>query len=123
MPPALPCQRCPHGSACCFHGTSVTDEERDAIRREHGPAFLRFNAAESVWRTALRNGRCVFLSEQGCQIHAKSYYPEVCRGFPFYAGKTQEPYAFPVDECGEFALREDLRPLFDAATGKLRVLA
>ncbi len=122
MPPALPCFPCPHGSRCCFHGTAVTEEERAAIAREHGEAALRFEPRDGVWRTALREGRCVFLGDQGCRIHAQAYYPEVCRGYPWRAGLSAAPYEYPVDECPEFARRDDLRPLFDPETGKLRVV-
>ena len=88
-----------------------------------GADSVRYDDKEAGWRTVVVWGRCVFSTAMGCEIHSASFYPSICRGFPYHQGDTQGPYEYVVDICPEFATRVDLQPLFDPQTGKLRVLS
>ena len=96
---ALPCFPCPHKSACCSWGADLTNHEAIKILEWHGSEYL--TKGEMGPRTAIVNGSCVFLVNNGCTIHKKSYYPEVCAGFPNKAGKTDEPYPGDKTICPE----------------------
>ena len=98
---ALPCFPCPHQSACCRYGTTVTDAEARAIEQEHGPGKVYRNR-EGEWRTRVKNGYCVFHKDNVCTIHGKPYYPEVCRCFPWTDAETGGPYLFDQSICPEF---------------------
>ena len=76
--PSLPCFPCPHNSSCCAYGVTLSDDEAAAIARGHGPATI-YRTRWGEWRTRVRGGRCVFLRENVCTIHAEPYYPAVCR--------------------------------------------
>ena len=86
--PKLPCWPCPHAASCCAYGTTLTDEEAAAIEANHGPGLV------------FKNG--------GCVIHAESYYPAVCAGFPWIDAETGGPYEFDVEICGEFVRNPEL---------------
>ena len=77
--PALPCYPCPHASACCAHGTTLSEEEARAIRAEHGADHL-YHTRCGGWRTRVAKGRCSFLRDNACVLYHKPYYPAVCRG-------------------------------------------
>lgn len=105
--PSLPCYPCPYNASCCAYGSTVTDEEATAIEAEHGPGFVyRTRWGES--RTRVRNGRCVFFKDGGCTIHDRSYYPAVCRGFPWTDAETGGRYEFDVTICGAFIDQPEL---------------
>ena len=74
--PALPCYPCPHLSACCAYGVTLSDAEAAAITREHGAGTV-YRTRWGEWRTRVRGGRCVFLRENVCTIHSRPYYPAV----------------------------------------------
>ncbi|MDX2193630.1 MAG: YkgJ family cysteine cluster protein [Gemmatimonadales bacterium] len=99
--PVLPCFPCPHASACCSWGTTLTDEEAEAIRAAHG-ADTCYRTRWGEWRTRVRKGRCVFLKDNACRIHGQPYYPEVCRAFPWTDAETGGPYAYTQTICPEF---------------------
>lgn len=105
--PSLPCFPCPHNASCCAYGTSLSDEEAKAIETNHGPGLVYFTRW-GEWRTRVRNNRCVLLRDGCCTIHAQSYYPAICRGFPWIDGETGEPYLYDVTICGEIALHPEL---------------
>lgn len=96
----LPCQPCPHRSACCRFGTSLTAVEAWAIARSHGADAVR--AVGNDLRTAVRAAGCVFAGSEGCSIHGEPYYPSTCQGFP-----TQDrdggPYQGDLGICPELA--------------------
>ena len=105
--PALPCFPCPHHSACCAHGTTVSDEEAEAIQR-HGDAEKIYRTRWGEWRTRVRGGRCAFLVQNSCSLHDQPFYPAVCRGFPWIDAETGGPYEFDRTICPEFDRRPAL---------------
>ena len=105
--PPLPCYPCPHASACCAYGTTLSDTEVTAIRAAHGDESV-YRTRSGEWRTRVSKGRCVLLVDNTCSIYGKPYYPEVCRGFPFIDAETGGPYQFERDICPEFARRPEL---------------
>lgn len=109
--PQLPCYPCPHQSICCSWGATVSEEEAQAIAADHGEGKVY----ETRWgelRTRIKGGRCIFFVDQGCSIHDKSYYPEVCRGFPWHDAETGGPYQFDRTICPEFLERPELQEVF-----------
>jgi hypothetical protein len=50
----------------------------------------------------------VFLRDNVCTIHARPYYPAVCRGFPWIDAETGGPYEFDRTICPEFVHRPEL---------------
>jgi len=105
--PQLPCFPCPHASACCAYGVTLSDDEAEVIAREHG-AHMIYQTRWGEWRTRVRQRRCVFLVENRCTIHGQSYYPAVCRGFPWTDAETGEPYQYDQTICPEFLARPEL---------------
>ena len=116
--PSLPCYPCPHHSACCAYGTTLSDDEAEAIIAERGEGMV-YQDRYGDWRTRVLKGRCVFLANNVCTIYDKSYYPEVCRGFPWLDAETGGPYEFDRDICPEFARRPELYQI-NPAKGKRR---
>lgn len=106
----LPCYPCPHQSACCAYGTTLSDTEVEAITRELGTASIYRNRW-GEWRTRIIKGRCAFLKKNACSIYDKPYYPAVCKGFPFVDAETGGPYEFDRDICPEFQLRPELHQI------------
>ena len=105
--PTLPCYPCPHRSSCCSYGVTLSDEEAAAIGQAHG-ADMVYRTRWGEWRTRVRAKRCVFLRENACSIHAQSYYPVVCRGFPWTDAETGGPYLYDQTICPEFVRRPEL---------------
>lgn len=105
--PSLPCYPCPHHSACCAYGVTLGDQEALAIIRAHGDS-VAYRTRWGEWRTRVRGGRCVFLHDNVCRIHAESYYPSVCRGFPWTDAETGGPYEYDRTICPEFSMRPEL---------------
>lgn len=101
VPRPLPCFPCPHHSACCRYGTTVTEAEVHAIVAEHGPGTV-YQRPDGEWRTRVRKGYCVFLKDNVCTIHGRPYYPEVCKCFPWTDAETGGPYEFDQTICPEF---------------------
>lgn len=96
--PPLPCMPCPHQSACCKYGTSLTAEEFKAIAAEHGAHTVR--VTEDDLRTAVDDKGCVFLGENACTLHAHAYYPATCGGFP-WRDRDGGPYPYDTTICPE----------------------
>ena len=105
--PPLPCFPCPHQSSCCAHGTTVTPAEAIGLSRKHGEDKV-YRTRWGEWRTRVREGRCIFLLNNVCTIHADPYYPAVCRDFPWIDTETGGHYKFDQTICGEFAQRPEL---------------
>ncbi len=105
--PTLPCWPCPHNSACCAYGATVTEAEGAAITQAHGEGLV-YRTRWGEWRTRVRRGRCILFKDGGCSIHATPYYPAVCRGFPWIDAETGGPYEFDQTICPEFVLRPEL---------------
>ena len=105
--PPLPCFPCPHQSSCCAYGTTVTAEEAAGLSREYGEDKV-YRTRWGEWRTRVRRGRCIFLQDNVCTIHADPHYPAVCRGFPWTDAETGGPYQFDQTICGEFLKRPEL---------------
>lgn len=105
--PPLPCYPCPHASACCAYGATLSDAEVEAIRATHGEGKV-YRTRWGEWRTRVAKGRCVFLVENACSIYDQAYYPAVCRGFPFIDAETGGPYEFDRKICPEFDRRPEL---------------
>jgi len=106
--PILPCYPCPHQSACCAFGTTLSDQEAAAISAVHG-ADKVYQTREGEWRTRVRNRRCVLLVNNTCSVYDRPYFPAVCRGFPFVDAETGGPYEFDRTICPEFERRPELR--------------
>jgi hypothetical protein len=109
--PALPCYPCPHQSACCAWGATVSEEEAAAIIAAYGEGKV-YRTRWGEWRTRVRNRRCVFLVDNACSIHREAYYPAVCRGFPWIDAETGGPYEYDRTICPEFATRPELIDIF-----------
>ena len=109
--PSLPCYPCPHHSACCAYGTTLSDTEAAAIAATHGSDKI-FRIRGGEWRTRVKNRRCVFLVNNSCSIYDKAYYPAVCRGFPFVDAETGGPYEYDRTICPEFERRPELRLVY-----------
>src|SRR6476620_2464314 len=105
--PSLPCYPCPHLSSCCAYGVTLSDGEAAAIARARGGHTI-YRTRWGEWRTRVRGGRCVFLRENVCTIHAEPYYPAVCRGFPWTDAETGGPYEYDRTICPEFLTRPEL---------------
>ena len=105
--PKLPCFPCPHHAACCAYGTTVTVDEAAAISAEFGEDRV-YRTRWGEWRTRVRQGRCVLLVDGGCSIHAKPYFPAVCRGFPWTDAQGVDPYEYERTICPEFVQRPQL---------------
>src|SRR5687768_2340281 len=99
--PRLPCYPCPHGSACCAYGATVTEAEAAAIIAAHGEGKV-YRTRWGEWRTRIKGKRCVFLVDNACSIYRESYYPAVCRGFPWVDSETGGPYEYDRTICPEF---------------------
>src|SRR5215207_7965761 len=105
--PALPCYPCPPSSACCAYGVTLSDDEAGAISRIPG-AGTGYRTRWGEWRTRVRGGRCVFLRDNVCTIHAEPFYPAVCRGFPWIDAETGGTYEYDRTICPEFIIRTEL---------------
>jgi hypothetical protein len=105
--PTLPCFPCPHASACCAFGVTLSDDEARAIADAHG-ADTVYRTRWGEWRTRVKRGRCVMLTDNSCAIHAASYFPAVCRGFPWTEGDGESPYPYDRTICPEFIARPEL---------------
>jgi hypothetical protein len=105
--PPLPCYPCPHQSACCAYGVTLSEEEALAMMKVHGEA-VAYQARWGEWRTRVQSGRCVFLRDNVCVIHAESYYPAVCRCFPWTDAETGGPYEYDRTICPEFVASPEL---------------
>lgn len=99
--PELPCYPCPHHAACCAYGATVTEEEAAAIAADFGEGMV-YRTRWGELRTRVRKGRCAFFQDGGCRIHARTYYPAVCRGFPWTDAETGGPYEYDQTICPEF---------------------
>jgi hypothetical protein len=99
-PKPLPCYPCPHGSACCNYGTTLSEPEAQVIARDYGPGLI-YQTRWGEWRTRVRNGKCVFLRDNACLLHDAEHYPAVCRGFPWFDAETGGPYEFDRTICPE----------------------
>lgn len=88
----------------------MSDEEAQAIIAEHGDGKV-YRTRWDEWRTRVVNGRCVFFVGGGCGIHNRSYYPAVCRGFPWIDAESGGPYRYDRTICLEFVSRPELLAL------------
>lgn len=105
--PTLPCYPCPHRSACCAFGTTLSPREARGIIRKLG-ADKVYLTRWGEWRTRVKQGRCVLWKDNSCSIYNTPEYPEVCRGFPFVDAETGGPYEFDQTICPEFLVRPEL---------------
>jgi hypothetical protein len=85
----------------------VSEDEAALIEANHGPGLV-YRTRWGEWRTRVKKGRCALFKDGGCTIHAKPYYPAVCRGFPWIDAETGGPYEYDVEICGEFVKRPEL---------------
>lgn len=115
--PALPCYPCPHHSACCAYGTTLSDEEAESIRSEYGDGPL-YRTTNGDWRTRVVKGRCAFLVANVCAIYNQPYYPAVCRGFPWLDAETGGPYQYDRKICPEFSKRPELHQISPYSIGR-----
>jgi Fe-S-cluster containining protein len=110
-----PCRE--HGCTECCIDTRMTLTEADVARLEASGAtdFARLNAAGDL-ELVNRDGRCVFLGDQGCRVY--SIRPEGCRLYPLIldcrSGQVVRdgfcPHAdeFPVDAAHARTLRRSV---------------
>jgi hypothetical protein len=104
--PSLPCYPCPYNASCCAYGVSLSDEEAAAIEADKGPGLV-YKTRWGEWRTRIKNKRCALFRDGGCTIHDRSYYPTVCRGFP-WTDSEGDRYEYDISICGEFEARPEL---------------
>ena len=104
--PSLPCYPCPYNASCCAYGVTLSDEEAAAIEAEKGPGLV-YKTRWGEWRTRIKNKRCALFRDGGCTIHDRSYYPTVCRGFP-WTDSEGDRYEYDISICGEFEARPEL---------------
>ena len=104
--PSLPCYPCPYNASCCAYGVTLSDEEAAAIEAERGPGLV-YKTRWGEWRTRIKNKRCALFRDGGCTIHDRSYYPTVCRGFP-WTDSEGDRYEYDISICGEFEARPEL---------------
>jgi hypothetical protein len=103
IPKTLPCHPCPHRSACCRWGTWLSDEEGVALNKLYGNMVF-LDEDTKVWRTQVKDGRCVFYNG-GCSIHHLDVYPESCRDFPWKDSRNPlAPRAFDAITCPEIEI-------------------
>jgi len=88
---------CPHDSACCNWGTTLSDREVDAIRRRFPDHEKLVVKKHGEMRTRVRDGACVFKKDNRCAIHGEAFYPIVCRLFP-WKSTDGGPYSEHLDE-------------------------
>ena len=105
--PPLPCYPCPHGSSCCAYGTTLSESEARDLSTRYGEDRV-YRTRWGEWRTRVRKGRCIFLVENSCSIHADPAYPAVCRAFPWTDAETGGAYEYDRTICGEFLLHPEL---------------
>lgn len=105
--PALPCFPCPHQSACCAYGVTLSEEEARDLATRHGEEKV-YRTRWGEWRTRVRNRRCIFIVNNACSIHADPSYPAVCRAFPWTDAETGGPYEYDQTICPEFLTRPEL---------------
>jgi Fe-S-cluster containining protein len=105
--PSLPCFPCPHRSSCCSYGVTLSDDEAAAIAEAYSPDLI-YRTRWGEWRTRVKGGRCVFLRDNVCTIHAELHYPAVCRGFPWIDAETGGTYEYDRTICPEFVARPEL---------------
>jgi Fe-S-cluster containining protein len=106
IPDNLPCYPCPHKSCCCRWGTWLTDEEGIKLNELYGDMVF-LDEDTKVWRTQVRDGRCVFLNRKdiGCSIHHLDIYPQSCRDFPWKDARDPlAPRAFDAITCPEIPI-------------------
>jgi hypothetical protein len=108
--PTLPCYPCPHQSACCAYGATLSETEAAAVIAARGPDPI-YRTRWGEWRTRVSRGRCVFLVNNACSIYRESFYPAVCRGFPFVDAETGGPYQYDRTICPEFLTRTELHQI------------
>jgi hypothetical protein len=85
----------------------VTENEAAAIEADHGQGLV-YKTRWGEWRTRVRNKRCALYRNGGCLIHNQSYYPAVCRGFPWTDAETGGRYEYDVTICGAFQTDPEL---------------
>jgi putative zinc- or iron-chelating protein len=105
--PPLPCYPCPHQSACCAYGATLSPQEVKQIKAAHGSGLV-YRTRWGEWRTRVVMGRCSFLENNSCTIYNKPYYPGVCRGFPWIDAESGGPYEYDRKICPEFERRPEL---------------
>ncbi|MEP7347697.1 MAG: hypothetical protein ABI877_20675 [Gemmatimonadaceae bacterium] len=108
--PALPCYPCPHGSACCAYGVTLSEGEARAISERFGEGTI-YRTRWGELRTRVKAKRCVFLVDNACSIYREPFYPAVCRGFPWTDAETGGPYEFDRTICPEFVQHPQLLQL------------
>lgn len=86
---------------------TVSEEEAAEIEANHGSGLV-YKTRSGEWRTRVRNKRCAMFRDGGCSIHDRSYYPSLCRAFPWTDGETGGRYEYDVTICGEFVARPEL---------------
>jgi len=104
--PSLPCYPCPHNSACCAYGVTLSGEEAEGLGARYGRDRM-YRTRHGEWRTRVRHGRCVFLVYNSCSIYKDPLYPAVCRGFPWTDAETGGPYQYDQTICPEFVLHPE----------------
>jgi len=105
--PSLPCFPCPYNASCCAYGTTLSEEEANAIEVNHGPGLV-YITRWGEWRTRVRKNRCVLFVDGGCTIHDRPYYPTTCQGFPWTDAENSGPYEYDITICGALEARPEL---------------
>lgn len=100
MMKTLPCFPCPHASSCCWWGVTISLPEMLQMVDRFGLSVITTGDPGEL-RTAVVDGRCVFLQDNACTIHDTPFYPQVCRGFPFTDAEHGGAYEGDTTICPE----------------------
>ncbi|MBM4187767.1 MAG: hypothetical protein FJ206_10715 [Gemmatimonadetes bacterium] len=92
----------------------MSEDEAAAIERDFGAGKV-YRTRWGEIRTRVRGGRCVFFVDGGCAVHDRTYYPSVCRGFPWVDAETGGPYQYDRTICPEFLSRPELLEVYPPA--------
>jgi len=86
---------------------TLSAAEATALRERYGEDTV-YLSRWNEWRTRVRGGKCIFLVNNSCTIHADPAYPEVCRGFPWTDAETGGAYQYDQTICPEFVANPEL---------------
>src|ERR1043166_5343150 len=96
--PPLPCFPCPHQSACCAYGTTLSEDEARAIAADHGKEKI-FRTCGGERRPRASRRRCVFLPNTPCSIYTQPSLPAMSASLRWVNAESGGPYEFDRTIC------------------------
>jgi Fe-S-cluster containining protein len=91
--------------ACCRYGADVFPDEYQRLISSNVASEKEFSKpyksnGDTLYRTRVRNGGCVFLMpERGCRLHATGDKPVTCQNFPRTITEAREAYTCGYLPC------------------------